>query len=207
ARPRRFSPRACPGRWPSGSRMESDRPALLAEPWRRRALLVAGGVLGALAFPATDWWLFAWIWLVPALSSALARTPRGALADGWLSGTVFHVVLLRWLDHTFLHYSAIPWPLTWLPIAALAAYCGLYVGLVGAAVAWMRPRIGAGVALSSAPALWVAGEWIRGHLMGGFPWGLLGYSQHGVLPVIQIAELGGVYAVSFVVVAINAALA
>ena len=58
-----------------------------------------------------------------------------------------------------------------------------------------------------APVLWVAGEWIRGHLMGGFPWGLLGYSQHGVLPVIQIAELGGVYAVSFLLVSVNAALA
>ena len=72
--------------------------------------------------------LVAWIWLVPALCCGLARTPRGALADGWLAGTVFFLVLLRWLDHTFLHFSAIPWPLTWLPIAALAAYCGLYVG-------------------------------------------------------------------------------
>ena len=43
--------------------------------------------------------------------------------------------------------------------------------------------------------------------MGGFPWGLLGYSQHAQLPVIQIAELGGVYGVSFLIVAVNAALA
>jgi apolipoprotein N-acyltransferase len=43
--------------------------------------------------------------------------------------------------------------------------------------------------------------------MGGFPWGLLGYSQYSVLPVIQIAEVTGVYGVSFVVVAVNAALA
>jgi apolipoprotein N-acyltransferase len=55
--------------------------------------------------------------------------------------------------------------------------------------------------------LWVVGEWLRGHLMGGFPWGLIGYSQHGQLPVIQIAELGGVYAVSLVIAAVNAALA
>jgi apolipoprotein N-acyltransferase len=53
----------------------------------------------------------------------------------------------------------------------------------------------------------VAGEWLRGHLMGGFPWGLIGYSQHGELAVIQIAELGGVYAVSLVVVAVNAGMA
>ena len=114
-------------------------------------------------------------------------------------------MLLRWLDHTFQNYSVIPWPVTWLPILALAAYCGLYTGLVCAAVARLRGRLGAGWALAAAPALWVSGEWIRDWLMGGFPWGLLGYSQHLALPVIQVAELGGVYAVSLLLVAVNAA--
>ena len=165
------------------------------------------GVAGALSFPTTDWHLFAWLWLVPALCGALWRSPRGALGDGWLAGTVFFVVLLRWLDFTFENYSSIPWPVTWLPITALAAYCGLYLGVVGSVIAWLRPRLGAGWALATAPVLWVAGEWIRGWLMGGFPWGLLGYSQHAALSVIQIAELGGVYAVSFLLVAVNAAIA
>jgi apolipoprotein N-acyltransferase len=187
--------------------MVSDRLAVLAETRLRVSALVASGVLGALAFPRTDWWLFAWVWLAPTLVCALTRPPRGALADGWLAGAMLFVILLRWLDHTFAHYSAIPWPLGWLPIAALAAYCGLYTGAVAAAIAWLRPRIGAGRALAMTPFLWVAGEWVRGHLMGGFPWGLLGYSQHSVLPVIQIAELGGVYAVSFLLVSVNAALA
>src|SRR5204862_683062 len=119
----------------------------------------------------------------------------------------FFVVLLRWLDHTFESYSAIPWPLTWLPIGALAAYCGLYVGVVSAAASWLGSRLGRGWGLAAAPALWVAGEWIRGWLMGGFPWGLLGYSQHLALPVIQVAEIGGVYAVSLLLVAVNAGIA
>jgi apolipoprotein N-acyltransferase len=173
----------------------------------RVLVLAAAGVLGALAFPKAGWSPLAWIWLVPALVSGLMRPRRAALLDGWLAGTVFYVVLLRWLDHTFLHYSAIPWPLTWLPIAALAAYCGLYVGGLAGAVAWLRARLGPGPALALAPALWVVGEWLRGWLMGGFPWGLLGYSQAAQLPVIQVAELGGVYAVSFLIVAVNAALA
>jgi len=173
----------------------------------RRLLLIASGVLGALAFPKTDWAPLAWVWLVPALVSGATRAPRAALRDGWLAGTVFFVVLLRWLDFTFLHYSDIPWPVTWLPIVALAGYCGLYAGAVAGAIAWLRGRLGVGTALCLAPPLWVVGEWIRGHLMGGFPWGLLGYSQHAQLPVIQIAELGGVYAVSFLIVAVNAALA
>jgi apolipoprotein N-acyltransferase len=168
---------------------------------------VLSGVAGALSFPTTDWHLLAWLWLVPALCGALWRSPRGALGDGWLAGTVFFVVLLRWLDFTFENYSSIPWPVTWLPITALAAYCGLYLGVVVSVIALLRPCLGAGWALATAPVLWVAGEWIRGWLMGGFPWGLLGYSQHSALPVIQIAELGGVYAVSFLLVAVNAAIA
>jgi len=173
----------------------------------RILVLAVAGVLGALAFPRTGWSLLAWIWLVPALVSGAMRPRRPALLDGWLAGTVFYVVLLRWLDHTFQHYSAIPWPVTWLPIAALAAYCGLYVGALAWAVAALRPRLGPGPALAVAPALWVVGEWVRGWLMGGFPWGLLSYSQSAQLPVIQIAELGGVYAVSLLIVAVNAALA
>jgi apolipoprotein N-acyltransferase len=43
--------------------------------------------------------------------------------------------------------------------------------------------------------------------MDGFPWGLAGYSQHSVLPVIQVAELTGVYGISFLLVAVNCALA
>lgn len=187
--------------------MEPDRLGLLDGARVRLVLLIVSGALGALAFPTTNWWLAAWIWLVPALACGLHRAPRGALADGWLAGTVFYVVLLRWLDHTFLHFSDIPWPITWLPIMALAAYCGLYVGLVAAALSWLRSRIGVVPALGLVPFMWVAGEWLRGWLMGGFPWGLLGYSQHSVTPVIQIAELGGVYTVSFVLVLVNSALA
>ncbi|MEX2220924.1 MAG: apolipoprotein N-acyltransferase [Candidatus Rokuibacteriota bacterium] len=187
--------------------MEAEPGASRRGAGARVVVLAAAGVLGALAFPKTSWSLLAWIWLVPALVSGVTRPRRAALLDGWLAGTVFYVVLLRWLDHTFLHYSAIPWPLTWLPIMALAAYCGLYLGALAWAVAWLRGWLGAGPALLLAPALWVVGEWLRGWLMGGFPWGLLGYSQSAQLPVIQIAELGGVYAVSFVIVAVNASLA
>jgi apolipoprotein N-acyltransferase len=187
--------------------VESDRRHPVGGIVARAAPVVVGGVALAAAFPGTDAHALAWVALVPLFLLAQREAPRAAFGWGWLGGTVFFLVLLRWLDHTFRLYSAIPWPLTWLPILALAAYCGLYFGLVSGGVAWLGGRIGRRVALASAPALWVAGEWVRGWLMGGFPWGLAGYSQHSALPVIQIAEVGGVYAVSFLVVAVNAAIA
>ncbi|MBM3220503.1 MAG: apolipoprotein N-acyltransferase [Candidatus Rokubacteria bacterium] len=168
-------------------------------------VMAAGGVL-ALAFPRTNWDGVAWIAVAPLLVVALLRGPRAAFFWGWLGATTFFLGLLQWLNFTFMTFSAIPFPLTWLPTLALAAYCGLWVALVMAATSWVGTR-STGWALVLAPFAWVAAEWGRGHLFGGFPWGLLGYTQHAQLPAIQIAELGGVYAVSFVVLAVNAAVA
>ncbi|MGH7389219.1 MAG: apolipoprotein N-acyltransferase [Candidatus Rokuibacteriota bacterium] len=168
---------------------------------------MAAGAALALAYPRTDWAGTAWVALAPMLLLATLRSPRAGFGWGWLAGFVFFLLLLRWLNFTFGVYSAIPWPLTWAPTAALAAYCGFYVGLVMLCVSWVAERRGRGWALAAAPFLWVAAEWVRGRLMGGFPWGHLGYSQHGQLAVIQVAELAGVDGVAFVVAAVNAALA
>jgi apolipoprotein N-acyltransferase len=173
----------------------------------QRAFVAAASGLGlALAYPRFDLAALAWISLAPVLALALSTGTRAALGWGWLAGLAFFLTLLRWLNFTFRMYSEIPGPLVYLPTVTLAAYCGLYVGLVCGAVAWIARRRGAALALAAVPFLWVAGEWVRGWLMGGFPWGMLGYSQYRVLAVIQIAELGGVYAVSFVVAAVNAAV-
>jgi apolipoprotein N-acyltransferase len=171
------------------------------------ALLAGSGAVLALAFPRTDWDGAAWIALVPMLIVAVGTRPRLAFAWGWLFGTVFFLVLLRWLNFTFRTFSDIPWPLTWGPTLLLSAWCGLYIAAVSGTVAWLAQRRSPAWALLTAPALWVGAEWLRGHLLGGFPWGTLGYSQHLRLPVIQVAELGGVHAVSLVVAAVNAAIA
>ena len=62
-------------------------------------------------------------------------------------------------------------------------------------------------ALFFAPAAWVATEFVRGYLFGGFPWVPLGNSQVTVLPVAQLASVLGVYGLSALVAFVNAALA
>jgi apolipoprotein N-acyltransferase len=171
------------------------------------AAAVASGIALALAYPRYDLSAFAWVALSPAIVIAVGRPARPAFGWGWLTGTVFFFVLLHWLNFTFSVYSAIPWPLVYVPTVALAGYCALYVGLFAGALAWLAARRSPAWALVLGPFIWVGGEWVRGHFLGGFPWGLLGYSQYRDLPVIQIAELGGVYAVSFVLVSANCAIA
>ena len=172
----------------------------------RAVAVVAGGLALALAYPPLEWSWLAWLALAPMFLVALAASPRAALGWGSLGGLAFFLALLRWLNFTFQTYSAIPWAIAWGPTALLAGYCGLWFGLVAWVVAVVARRRGPALALAIGPFAWVAAEWGRGQLMGGFPWGLLGYSQYRELPVIQIAELGGVWAVSFVIVAVNAAL-
>ena len=171
------------------------------------AAAVAAGLALALAYPNFEFTALAWTGLAPVIVIAVWRRPAAAFGWGWLAGLFFFFTLLSWLNFTFTVYSAIPGPLIYVPTLALASYCALYVALFAAALAWVAGRTSAAWALACAPFIWVGAEWVRGHLMGGFPWGLLGYSQYRELRVIQIAELGGVYAVSFVVVGANSALA
>jgi apolipoprotein N-acyltransferase len=170
-------------------------------------VLFTAAFVMALAFPRTDWSLTPWVGLTPLLVIATSRAPRTAFFWGWASGTIFFLVLLRWLQFTFQVYSEIPWPLVYGPVFLLAAYCGFWTGAVAWLVSWLAERRSAAFALALVPFFWVAAEWLRGHLFGGFPWGTIGYSQYLRLRVIQIAELAGVHGVSFVLLAVNAAIA
>jgi apolipoprotein N-acyltransferase len=176
---------------------------------RMRRLAVAGlaGLALHLAFPRPGWDLLAWVALAPVLFLALtAGTPRRAFLEGWVAGVTFFVPLLRWLTHTMATFSALTLPLAVLVLLALAAYLALYWGGVAWALAWLQARLGPRT-LWLAPALWVAAELVRTHLLGGFPWGVLGYVPSRRLLLIQIAAWGGVYAVSALVVLVNTTLA
>ena len=135
-----------------------------------------------------------------------AVTPRRAFLEGWVAGLAFYLPLLRWLTHTMTTFSQMTMPVAVLVLLALASYLALFWGGVAWGLAWLRGRLGAGV-LWLAPALWVAGELGRTYLLGGFPWGLLGYVPSRRLLVIQIAAWTGVYGVSALLVLVNTALA
>jgi apolipoprotein N-acyltransferase len=174
---------------------------------RRLAVAVLAGFAMHLAFPRPGWDLLGWVALAPVLALAgSARTPRRALLEGWVAGIAFFLPLLRWLTHTMTTFSPMPMPVAILVILALAGYLGLFWGGVAWALAWLRARLGAWT-FWLAPALWVTGELLRTYLLGGFPWGLLGYIPSSRLLVIQIAAWTGVFGVSALLVLVNTALA
>lgn len=126
---------------------------------------------------------------------ALHRRPLPeTVRISFLTGFLFFLGLTHWLYHV-----------TWPGMFLLVFYLSLYVVLFGMGVAFLSDR-GFLLGILTLPSLWVALEFLRSHLLTGFGWGLLGYSQWRFLPFIQIADVTGAYGVSFLVMLGNVTL-
>jgi apolipoprotein N-acyltransferase len=95
-------------------------------------------------------------------------------------------------------FGGVPAPIAVVAMLLLALYLALYPALAAVVVARAVARHGR-AGLWVAPAAWVATEWARGVLFGGFPWVPLGNSQVTLLPVAQLASVTGVYGLSALV--------
>ena len=99
-----------------------------------------------------------------------------------------------------------PPPLAAVAIAVLTAYLALWPALAG----WLAARFASPHTLRRlviGVAAFTLAEWVRSYLFTGFPWLALGYSQVPDGLLRGYAPLGGVYLVTFVLVAIAALVA
>ncbi len=149
--------------------------------------------------------LLAWIAFIPLFFATENLPPRQRFLLGWLTGLVYFSGTIWWVTISMRQYGGLPVVLAFLLMLLLVAYLACYVGgfalCVGSDFLY-RP---AGFLL---PALfWTTFEYLRAHLLTGFPWSALGYSQYRFLPAIQIADFSSVYGVGFVIVLFNTALA
>jgi apolipoprotein N-acyltransferase len=173
--------------------------------WREGLSLLSGALI-FLSFPKFGHGLVAWIALVPLLVAIPGTTPRRAMRLGYLGGVSAAIGLLYWTSLVVIQYGGLSLPMGIGAMLLLSLAFGLFNGLFG----WLvgRACLAFGVpGLLLAPACWVGTEILRAHTLFNFAWCLLGYSQYLQLAAIQIADLGGVYAVSFVVAASSAGLA
>lgn len=172
------------------------------------APLASAGLLYLSFFPVACGWL-AWVALVPLLCLVrLPGRPRRRYLAAWLGGLAFYLPALQW--------ARVADPRMYVTWVVLAVYCSLYLPVF----VYLLRRLDRLPLTVTVPVVWVALEyvrwgWIGGFVAlatgsyqhdypGGFSWYFLGHTQHDFLPVIQVADLGGAYAVSFVVAAVNA---
>jgi apolipoprotein N-acyltransferase len=169
----------------------------------RRAYFLASlsGALLAISFPSPGLSLVAWFAFVPLLIAMSRKAPRTAFKLGLTSGLLAYVGILYWLNIVMTTYGKLHWTVSFCLYTTLAAYLALYVGLTAF---FTRRGEEAGISpLFSFPLIWVAFEFLRSFLLTGFPWASLGYTQYRTLPLIQIADITGVYGLSFLIAFAN----
>jgi apolipoprotein N-acyltransferase len=172
---------------------------------RKHCLLaIFAGLLLTLCFPRFGQPVVAWVALFPLFFLAANNRPPACFTLGWIAGVCHGLTLLYWITYVVNHYGNLPLPVSLAVCFLLVAYLAIFPGLFCAGLSWLRQR---GLPwLLFAPFLWVALELGKSRLLTGFPWENLGYSQYSWLSFIQIADLAGVFGISFVLVLANALL-
>ena len=163
------------------------------------------GALLVLSFPIVNIWPLAWFFLVPLLLSIRGKRGKDAFFLGAFAGVVAYLGLIYWVVVAVHRYGDIPLPLAIPILLLLVLYLSLYWGAFAFLVSYIKDK-GEWVMLLAFPALWVGLEYLRSFLLSGFPWALVGYSQYLNTPFVQIADITGVYGVSFLLVLINTLL-
>ena len=185
--------------------------------WRRVALSFALGLASVGAFAPFHLWplLFvtfpALVWLLDGVAAERATpksTWRQAALVGWAFGFGFFVAGLYWIGFAFLVEAE---KFAWLmpfAVAALPAGLALFYALATLiAVALWRPGAARIFILAAA---FFGVEWLRGHILTGFPWNLWGYALAGSGALAQTTSIFGIYGLTFLtllIVASPAALA
>lgn len=170
----------------------------------RPVAVVLSGVLSIFLFPPFNSASLAWVCFVPLLLAVPGLGAGGSFRWSLLAGFLGGLGTLYWIYPT-CRWGGVPWPAAVLALAALAFFLGIYWGLFGWAVhrfsrapLWQQPFF---FAMS-----WVVVEWLRSCVLGGFPWLTLACSQWQVPKHLPLAQWGGAYAVSFLIVLFNATL-
>lgn len=186
--------------------------------WLRALASVAiSAALFVLSFPPSHYLGLAWVALVPLFVTLRRCGPFAALFAAGLWGMLAAWGTTDWLPPTLTVYYHQPY---WVGLGLFLTASFLMGALdyMGFAAVYRDVGLrGRSPLVLVAGAAWALAEFGRDRLFTGNPWGLVGYSQLPLAAtaagspspwlaerVTQVADLGGVYAVSFVVVAVNA---
>ena len=164
-------------------------------------LAFLSGFLYFLAFPGIDIWPLSFVALVPLIVALRGQKAKRALGLGWVAGFTMTMFGFYWLLEMLKVFSGFPLPLCILFMAILCAFQAGRIAFCG----WLYARAERrGWPAAPAFALaFVASELLFPLL---FPW-YYAATVHNAPVLLQLADLGGPYLVSLVLIAVNLAIA
>jgi apolipoprotein N-acyltransferase len=141
--------------------------------------------------------------LLLRLETVRERPLRGAFGLGWLAGLGYFTVSTFWIAEPFLVDVATHGWMAPFAVALMAGGLALFWGVAALAYRALRPRsawkplVFAGV--------FAAAEWLRGHVLTGLPWNLVGESWRAGSAPSQAAALFGAYGLTWITLAVASA--
>ncbi len=176
--------------------------------WRRWLIAFVAGALSALAMAPFNAWpvLFltfpTLVWLIDGAGVGRWGGVMVAASSGWWFGFGYFVAGLYWIGYAFLVDAPtfgwmLPFAVIGLP-AVLAVYTAL--GVAFARMLWTRGAL----RILALGGMLTASEWLRGHVLTGFPWNAFGYALTSPLALAQSASLIGLWGLTFVAITVFA---
>ncbi|MEE2980746.1 MAG: apolipoprotein N-acyltransferase [Pseudomonadota bacterium] len=170
--------------------------------WRRWLAALALGATATAALPPLHLLpllVVAFSGLVWLIDGCARR--RAAVAAGWWFGFGHFVAGLYWFGHALL---TDPERFAWMVapvIIGISALLAVFPTLAALAARLASPGVGRGLALALA---WTAAEWLRGALLTGFPWNLVGTAWTESDAMIQSTAVAGTLGLGLDTVAVAA---
>ena len=157
----------------------------------RPYLVVVSALLSIISFPPIPLGVFIFISLAMLLYAVEEVSPSKAFKYGYRWGLIFHFGLLYYI--------------AWVTVPGMMATV-LIMSLIPACALWLFTRLVDRfrvLALLSFVSFFLAWNWLLTKSDLNYPWTDLGYSLSYMTPLIQAAEIAGIYLISLFILVIN----
>jgi apolipoprotein N-acyltransferase len=191
------------------ARLRTLQQAIVHAPVRRRLWIAfVLGASSALVQAPTHFWPILFVtlpllvWLIDGAPGQRWRGVWACAVIGWCFGFGYFLAGFYWIGHAFLvDAKTFGWLLP-IAVTGLPAFLGIFTS-IGVACARLLWAPGATRILDLAVTL-TAVEWLRGHVLTGFPWNAFGYALASPLPFAQGASVVGLWGLTFIALAVFA---
>jgi apolipoprotein N-acyltransferase len=164
-------------------------------------LIILSALLMTLPLSYPGLYYLSWIALVPFLFSIKNDAPVQGFKKGFLLGYIMFISISFWLYFPLVNFSGLPWIICLLLLAIAFIIPGFFYGLW----AWTYILLSKKKSCSAffLAFSWTGLEYLRYRILPALPFGFAGYTQRGFFPLLQLADVGGVFLLSFTVILIN----
>ncbi len=136
---------------------------------------------------------------LPALFIIFALYFEIRISDMWLLVIwwIVNFLLLYWITYAISYYGGVSMLLGVIPTLLLSFYLSIYPLIFFKVMYKFKTKLLFPVYGAST---WVVLDYLRAHLLSGFPWEIVGYSVFPFAPAMNISDIGGIYLIEFIMI-------